>query len=1511
MKASNLILRIFLLVIFSHQGFSAAPPPRPGQPGNGGNGSNGTNGTNGSQGISASADCQKGNSRADLDINNVRARYMNQGDMFYDPGLGLPRYEVPKRQDNTTTSKHSMFAAAIWLGGLERGSGNLVVMAQLYRGSLANYWPGPIRQPDPAKPIPISAPVCAAWDQIFKCNRQTVRKFKDDFEAGLITDCDAIPDEIKLWPGKGNPYLKQSSKFAADPEAVESVDNNLANFFDSDSNGIYNPCNGDYPLWAGTEKDLECEGTEININSGADQVLWWVSNDIGNLKTYSGVGAPFVPGLGMEIHYEAFAYAATDATNDMTFLRQRLYNKGSYILDQTYLAQWADPDLGNAGDDYVGCDVMRGLGICYNGDDFDEGNQGYGSNPPAIGVDFFRGPFPDDNLDIIDWDLDCDGPTSNPPDNRERIVMSGFMYFNIGSDGIRGDPNLPSEFYNYLRNKWKNGNDLTFGGAGISPATPNTPRALYAFPNVTESSDPYGFACGNRGCEETRSCGAAWNERTAGNPPGDRRFLANNGPFTLKPGSRNECTIGIVWARANSGGATGSFGKLLAADDLAQDRFNTCFKRNIGPNNPNLEISELDRKLLFTIDPDTIVKSPLMTTESYLEQNRSVTGGPNNEDVYFRFQGYKLFQLVDDKVSVQDLDNPDKARPLDGDVNGDGVIDFNGIMDKADGVTTISNLEFNQDLNQDILTPKVKDTPDKGIFRTFMVEKDLFSSLSGGRLSNFKKYYFAVVAYGFNNNSQAKRPYIQGVENYKIYTAIPHKANPEGFGTELKYDFGNSFEVTRIQGIGNSGNLLELKDGEADKILSNNEVNTLTYKPQSGPVDFKIYSPKNLKGGKFRMVFSSRIRYDITKGYQFKVGDIIESDTTFVLNETGFRVSPRFEINKATVRVKRVIPVSGLPNFVDLDVENLGCRSGAFSIRFDKIERDSRSGDTVLVESKLVGLPMVLVSDPSQKNQAMEYVPFDFWALNDLNTNETTFSTNPVSSLAEEIVPKYGISIRPKNGSTPGSDVFNALERNGVLRSEIIYGEDFLKKWLWDYADYQSTAGWVREDKFAVGNIYQSLDPFRSFRNQANGCWAPFILTTTTGNSSNPGPMVPVSTTSDPAALFYRQNPRGVFRSLSLCKNVDIVFTPDKSKWTRCAVLQYDTLNANSVNQIKFRLRKSSRLSVNKNFQPDGSTSPFIDSSKVVLSKGMSWFPGYAIDLDRGQRLNIMFSESYLLDDEGASSGAPWTGKGNDLQWEPRGVRSGSDLGTRNFIYVMNTKYDEGKKMEQELDSIYKKFGNQVIGNFNPKVWNWQITNIMYAGLMGRGIDIIREAEIPMLQNDIKVKLRVQRGFEPFFHNPGSGNNCDPIYQFEIPTDGSKRSSSQAGLSAMDLIRIVPNPYLSLSGYETSQIDNRVKIVNLPSQCVISIFNLSGSLIRQFNFDQTASKPYSFIGNGEVNYTDRGTNFQTFIDWDLKNSNGLPIASGVYIVHIKSEKFGEKVLKWFGVLRPIDLDTFN
>jgi len=46
------------------------------------------------------------------------------------------------------------------------------------------------------------------------------------------------------------------------------------------------------------------------------------------------------------------------------------------------------------------------------------------------------------------------------------------------------------------------------------------------------------------------------------------------------------------------------------------------------------------------------------------------------------------------------------------------------------------------------------------------------------------------------------------------------------------------------------------------------------------------------------------------------------------------------------------------------------------------------------------------------------------------------------------------------------------------------------------------------------------------------------------------------------------------------------------------------------------------------------------------------------------------------------------------------------------------------------------------------------------------------------------------------------------------------------------------------------------------------------------------------------------------VDWDLKNHKNVPVSGGTYICHVNVPGSGEKVLKWFGVMRPVDLQNF-
>src|SRR5690606_22056092 len=99
---------------------------------------------------------------------------------------------------------------------------------------------------------------------------------------------------------------------------------------------------------------------------------------------------------------------------------------------------------------------------------------------------------------------------------------------------------------------------------------------------------------------------APWTEETSGNAPFDRRFMQSAGPFTLQPGAVNNITVGVVWARAKTGGPFQSVEDVRRADDKTQALFDNCFRILSGPDAPDLLVQELDRELLLFIDNRSI-----------------------------------------------------------------------------------------------------------------------------------------------------------------------------------------------------------------------------------------------------------------------------------------------------------------------------------------------------------------------------------------------------------------------------------------------------------------------------------------------------------------------------------------------------------------------------------------------------------------------------------------------------------------------------------------------------------------------------------------------------------------------------------------------------------------------------------------------------------------------------------------------------------------------------------------
>ncbi len=1355
------------------------------------------------------APCSPATASNELDLNNVRARIETGGNMWEDrTGSSGPAYEVPKTPDKT--GPNALFAGALWMGGLSPDN-TLKLAAVRFRQIGNDYWPGPLTAYDTLTgegDASVDGTVCTAFDKTWKTMRNDAQMQDAYFRCLADPLCDAsidfqgysVPGYFFDWPAHG--------------DVSKGQDYHLAPFYDSpySEQDVYDPENGDYPGYdlAGVI-DCKAKRREDAIPLFGDQNIWWVFNDKGNTHTESG-GQP----IGMEIRAQAFAFSTNDEVNNMTFYNYVLINQGTQTLTQTYFGQWVDVDLGGANDDYVGCDVERGLGYGYNGDPVDadaNGHPGYGGPnppPPAVGVDFFEGPYQD--YDGLDNPLttNCQnardslgipyagigiGYGDSVPDN-ERYGMRAFVYHN-NAGGAQGDPNNAGQYYNYLKAIWGDNTLMTFGGSGYSSSGGGT-RSYYMFPGT---SDPLGW-----GTDCTPQ--PLWDEVSAGNAPEDRRFIQSAGPFTLEPGAYNNITVGVVWARASSGDVQASVNLMRKADDKAQSLFDNCFRILNGPDAPELTIQELDRELiLYVTNPlgsnnyneeyveidATIPPTSEVTTyeiDSLFDDNGNYVGvfqvptgtSTQNNDRIYRFQGYQIFQVKDATVSPDELGNTDKARLV-------------AQVDIEDGITQLINWEQDAEVNLPIPKEKVFGG-DSGVVHSFRILKDEFST-TDPTLKNFQTYHYMALAYGYNQYQPydpatltgQPYPYLAGRKSptgsIRSYAGIPHKPSVENGGTVLNAQYGDGFVITRLEGQGNGGNEVAVATSSLNEIVNSTigRVDEIKYQKGLAPVDVKVVDPLKVPLGNF---------------------ELWVKDTTTV----------------------------PLPNHPE---------------QYPRLEDASWM--------------LVRLSDS----------PTDA---------DTVRSTRAIQLPNEQLIPQWGISVSiTQTGFSLGEKYTDPV---GSLKEPS--GTD----WYAGIPDQEGelVQNWIRSGN-AITDItlnypdYNNVDPEQRYERVLGGTWAPWALVGR--NAFQPG--------SEESSIRNQQ----LSSSISDIPSLQVVITPDKSKWSRCIVVeQSDSAAYTSPANVK-KLYMRPQASVDKNGLTATDPGANVDEANLVNATGMSWFPGYAVDMETGERLNVFFGENSFTGG----------GIGRDMLWNPSDQlysQNGSTMfGGSHWIYVCrnvrrvtSTAFLANNRMPQYDQCAFAR--EKMVGNITSSVAE------VYRGVAWVGSALLTEGmhmntpQEGLVPSELRLRMGVNKPYN-VYGQPFTAyvpevvpvrNGGLPLYTFSTGESTALTNVTDVGKEGLDLIGVVPNPYYAYSGYETTRLDNRVKFINLPKTCTISIYTVSGTLVRKYRKD----------------------NELTYLDWDLKNNYNVPIAGGTYLCHIEAPGLGERVIKWFGVIRPVDLQNF-
>ena len=326
----------------------------------------------------------------EISINNIRALISSNEFLF--SANGIPKFEFPK--GNNT---HGIYASQFIVSGKKSNGTNF----NTYPFNITNF------QNDRFEIGPKGIKNEVTRSFLSKVTKNLINQHIAQYtDSGYV-----VPTEIEKWPALGDSTLSEPFE--------------LAPFIDVNSNGCYDPANGDYPAIKG------------------DEAIYWINRP------------PETSALNdLEYHYMLYGFnSATDPMiNNTLFLEYTIINRSVSVYDSVKIGVHLDTEIGGPLDDYIGCDSLNNIMYGFNSDQNDEtsaGLIGYGFNPPAVGLKFL-----DQTMDSY-------------------VSYSGA----VGSHN--GFPTSPSEMLNYLNGNWKNGAKITYGGNGFNPSSNQFTKLMF------------------------------------------------------------------------------------------------------------------------------------------------------------------------------------------------------------------------------------------------------------------------------------------------------------------------------------------------------------------------------------------------------------------------------------------------------------------------------------------------------------------------------------------------------------------------------------------------------------------------------------------------------------------------------------------------------------------------------------------------------------------------------------------------------------------------------------------------------------------------------------------------------------------------------------------------------------------------------------------------------------------------------------------------------------------------
>lgn len=413
----------------------------------------------GAPNAAAQSTCPVGNATALLEGHDVVAQVFNTGFLFYDATgtVETRRYNVPKDGNAAL-----VYGAGIWLSGTIRDT---------LTSSVA-YWGHQDFRPGPLDDDGIPTSDCSRFNRVWSVTLEDLTAYEED---------EIATDDITSWPtGLGAPT-----------RGVDGEEIDLSHL----------------PFEDRLDRVIDLDAGERPYLRGA-QTHWWVVNDKTDSRAH-----PDNPPMGVEIGVTAFVFDVPGALGRSTFFEYDIRKPTGPVIEDAYIGMYSDVDLGYFDDDFLGSDSLLGLAYIYNAEETDGI---FDPVPPAVGIDFLRGPF--SHLDGIDNNGDgtIDEPGERQPMGAARLPVN-----------TRTDP---VTVRNYFLGRMAWGDPMVSYGRGWMSGGSDHPWTRWQF-----WGDP----------------GEYWSElnidgQGSANLPSDRRMVTGAGPVMLGPDNPQELFITYI-----------------------------------------------------------------------------------------------------------------------------------------------------------------------------------------------------------------------------------------------------------------------------------------------------------------------------------------------------------------------------------------------------------------------------------------------------------------------------------------------------------------------------------------------------------------------------------------------------------------------------------------------------------------------------------------------------------------------------------------------------------------------------------------------------------------------------------------------------------------------------------------------------------------------------------------------------------------------------------------------------